>query len=77
MAGKKHVVPDTFSRRSDKGPEVQGDMTNSNVLPAYSSTMGPPDWVSSPIIASINQAPPPSVRLIPPGAGDVPDGGSQ
>ena len=47
VAGKKHVVPDTFSRRSDKD-----DMAMSNVLPAYSTTMGPPDWISTPTISS-------------------------
>ena len=41
VAGKKNVVPDTFSRRTDKE-----EMAMSNVLPAYSSTMGPPAWVS-------------------------------
>ena len=40
VAGKKHVVPDTFSRRSDTE-----EMAMSNVLPAYSSAMGPPAWV--------------------------------
>ena len=49
VPGKQHVVPDTFSRRSD-GPH--NDEAISNVLPGYSESMAPPDWVSSPIIAS-------------------------
>ena len=45
---KKHVVPDTFSRRSDSSDQN----SHSNVLPAYSNTMGPRDWVSFPTTAS-------------------------
>ena len=48
IAGKKHVVPDAFSRR----PDGSHDDTANNVLPGYSSTMGPPDWVSSPTLGS-------------------------
>ena len=48
VPGKKNVVPDTFSRRSDTSDQE----SHSNVLPAYSDTMGPPDWVSFPATAS-------------------------
>jgi hypothetical protein len=48
VPGKQHVVPDALSRRSDS-PDPS---SASNVLPAYSDTMGPPDWVSPPTIAS-------------------------
>ena len=50
VAGKKHVVPDTFSRRSDTSETI------SNVLPGYSSTMGPPAWVSTPTTCSYTRA---------------------
>ena len=50
---KKNVVPDTFSRRSDSSQQ-QDDV--SNVGPAYSNNMGPPDWVSSPVIAANSSA---------------------
>ena len=53
VSGKKNVVPDTFSRRSDSSPP-QDDV--SNVDPAYSNNMGPPDWVSSPLIAAHTSA---------------------
>ena len=46
---KLHVVPDTFSGRSDSPPDEDPP---SNVLPGYSDSMAPPDWVSSPILAS-------------------------
>ena len=49
VAGKKHVVPDAFSRRGD-------DEAVSNVLPGYANTMGPPDWVSSPTLGQIRIA---------------------
>ena len=55
VPGKKHVVPDAFSRRSDnpdppppsptKSPVT---MDNTNVLPAYKQEVGPPSWVSPP-----------------------------
>ena len=48
IPGKKNVVPGTFSRRSDTSDQE----SHSNVLPAYSDTMGPPDWVSFPATAS-------------------------
>ena len=48
VPGKQHVVPDTLSRRSDS----LDPSSPSNVLPAYSDTMGPPAWVSPPIMAS-------------------------
>ena len=49
------MVPDTFSRRSDN-PHTNQTNPVSNVLPNYANTMGPPDWVSSPIIASFGPA---------------------
>ena len=39
------MVQDAFSRRSDG---LSGNNAN-NILPDYSTSMGPPDWVSCPI----------------------------
>ena len=39
------MVPDAFSHKSDS---LSGDNAN-NIIPDYSTSMGPPDWVSSPI----------------------------
>ena len=50
VPGKKHVVPDAFSRRPD---DLSGHNVN-NVLPEYSTSMGPPDWVSSPVHGSLH-----------------------
>ena len=66
IPGKAHVTADCYSRRSDF-PE-QPDHTNAdqislldieNVQPEYSSTMGPPSWVSQPasIMAALSAHP--------------------
>ena len=49
VAGKKNVVPDTFSRRHDVPQQAD---SISNVDPGYSHQMGPPDWVSPPLLGS-------------------------
>ena len=49
VPGKQNVVPDTFSRRQDT---LQQTDAVSNVGPGYSHKMGPPDWVSPPILAA-------------------------
>ena len=57
IPGKKHVVPDSFSRRNDspvsdlKKPPKLPPITN-NVLPEYGDSFGPPDWVSQPQTAA-------------------------
>ena len=58
IPGKKHVVPDTLSRRLDspithleKLPSLP-PVTN-NVLPQYADSFGPPSWVASPTVASM------------------------
>ena len=54
IPGKKHVVPDCYSRRGDSPvapfkPDTTVDLLDiSNVQPGYSDTFGPPSWVSSP-----------------------------
>ena len=58
VPGKKHVVPDSFSRRHDSPVTTQEQLpklppTSSNVLPPYESTFGPPDWVHSPEVSAI------------------------
>ena len=55
VPGKKHVVPDTMSRRSDSPaydyPRLPREPpTTNNVLPEYQDTFGPPDWVASPSV---------------------------
>ena len=66
IPGKAHVTADCYSRRSDF-PE-QPDLTSAdkislldieNVQPEYSSTMGPPSWVSQPasIMAALSAHP--------------------
>ena len=55
VPGKKHVVPDTMSRRSDSPaydyPRLPREPpTTNNVLPEYQATFGPPDWVASPSV---------------------------
>ena len=58
IPGKANVVPDTMSRRNDSPitelPPCSAPppMVN-NVLPEYSNTSGPPDWVSPPTLAAI------------------------
>ena len=59
IAGKKHVVPDTLSRRSDS-PALSAEKPPSkppqcvNVLPEYEETFGPPQWVSTPFVTAVN-----------------------
>ena len=54
IAGKEHVVPDAWSRRSDSPIPAQPittgyDLTDvSNIDKEYSSHFGPPSWVTSP-----------------------------
>ena len=54
IPGKKHVVPDCYSRRGDSPitpsqPASPVDLLDiDNVKPGYSDTFGPPAWVSSP-----------------------------
>ena len=59
VPGKKHVVPDTMSRRHDspvnslpKLPKLP-PVTN-NVSPKYAEEFGPPTWVSSPSVLATN-----------------------
>ena len=58
VPGKLHVVPDTMSRRNDSPVHNQPKLpslppVDSNVLPDYSDTFGPPSWVSSPQVSEI------------------------
>ena len=61
IPGKDHVTADAFSRRSDspvsKLPPKAGpdplQTTSNNVLPGYTDTFGPPNWISSPSISTI------------------------
>ena len=53
IPGKKHIVPDTFSRRQDAPALTEPKLpteppVTSNVLPEYSNSFGPPAWVSQP-----------------------------
>ena len=43
VPGKKHVIPDAFSRRSDVPNQ------HSVVLAEYADSLGPPSWVSTPV----------------------------
>ena len=47
VAGKRNVVPDTFSRRNDA---TNQPVTETDVDIGYSYQMGPPNWISSPTI---------------------------
>ena len=60
IPGKKHVVPDTLSRRQDS-PILRNCTTKQDVdgnpmqvLTGYSNSLGPPSWVSTPSAASIS-----------------------
>ena len=60
IPGKLHVVPDTLSRRSDSPiadlpTPSKAVPTVNNVLPEYSNSIGPPTWVSSPLVCSLSQ----------------------
>ena len=50
VAGKKNVVPDTFSRRNDA--LSQSVSPESSIQIGYSYHMGPPNWVSAPVYNS-------------------------
>ena len=68
IPGKKHVIPDTFSRRQDSpiksipnmatSPRT-GENMLSNVMPGYADSLGPPSWVSGPSVAAISMVPSP------------------
>ena len=70
VPGKANVTPDAFSRRSDS-PVPPSTMTDpvdltsasSNITQAYSTTLGPPSWVSGSIahLAASIRAPPSDV----------------
>ena len=63
IPGKQHVVPDTFSRRSDV---PSADTTAiSNILPGYTDSMGPPDWVAQPLLAFTGLSPPGNCEELP------------
>ena len=55
IKGKDHVIPDTFSRREDS-PLNNTTKNISNVLPGYSDTLSPPEWVSPPVVALLTNA---------------------
>ena len=50
VAGKRNVVPDTFSRRNDA--LNQSLSPESPIQIGYSYHMGPPNWVSAPVFNS-------------------------
>ena len=57
IPGKKHIVPDTFSRRQDSPvldePKLpSAPPVTSNVLPEYAESFGPPAWVAKPTTIS-------------------------
>ena len=64
IPGKLHVTPDALSRRSDSPIAVSKqtlkpkkdilDSMANNVQPAYSTTFGPPSWVSTPTAAVLS-----------------------
>ena len=63
IPGKLHVTADAMSRRSDSPiatqlkPKPRSDILDpmaNNVLPAYSTTFGPPSWVSPPTVAALS-----------------------
>ena len=63
IPGKKHVVPDTFSRREDS-PIVRNSISKRDfdgntmqVLTGYSESLGPPSWVSIPTVAAMSLLP--------------------
>ena len=62
IPGKKNVIPDTMSRRSDSPimttpSRMQVDWTaQSNVSSKYSEHLGQPSWVSPPTIAAITNS---------------------
>ena len=59
VPGKLHVVPDTMSRRWDSPVHSLPRLPSSppvdnNVLPQYSDTFGPPNWVSNPQVKELS-----------------------
>ena len=48
VPGKKNVIPDTFSRRGDS------PVGQSVVSAEYTNSLGPPAWVSPPVLSSIS-----------------------
>ena len=59
IPGKKHVVPDAFSRRSDSPITFLEKLpiqppVSSNVLPEYENSFGPPSWIAQPAVKSIS-----------------------
>ena len=58
IPGKLHVIPDTWSRRGDSPVPAQPNRAGtslldiSNIEHQYSSTLGPPSWVSGPTSGS-------------------------
>ena len=50
IPGKKHIVPDTLSRRSDSPVNLLPKLpklppVSNNVLPGYADEFGPPSWL--------------------------------
>ena len=48
VPGKKNVIPDTFSRRGDS------PVSQSVVSAEYADSLGPPAWVSRPVLSAIS-----------------------
>ena len=48
VPGKKHVIPDAFSRRNDAHAK------HSVVTAGYADSLGPPVWVSTPVVSAIS-----------------------
>ena len=69
IPGKKHVVPDCYSRRGDSPitpsqPDTSVDLLDiGNVEPGYSNTFGPPAWVSSPAAGFNSGSPDPRMTV--------------
>ena len=61
IPGKKHVVPDTLSRRTDSPvfaapkPKKIAPM-DSAVTAEYCDSFGPPSWVSPPLVSSLEES---------------------
>ena len=62
IPGKQHVIPDTFSRRQDSPivqvsksiPNQEPNSSMSSVLPGYSTTLGPPAWISTRTVSALS-----------------------
>ena len=62
IPGKKHVVPDTMSRRYDSPMHALPKLprlppASDNVLPEYAADFEPPSWVAKPVLASFETCP--------------------